>query len=129
MDVIQRTSSHPEDSIAYPNNDYGYGQIDGYRGLLDIFGLTKIEGIKLSQPSLLRVFAQDGNLHILLHTTTGQPVRVRIFALTGELLIERQLIPTTSEVVMPLSSTIQGIVLVQTESQITGLTGSRLVRL
>jgi hypothetical protein len=129
MDVIQRTSSHPEDSIAYPNNDYGYGQIDGYRGLLDILGLTKIEGIKLSQPSLLRVFAQDGNLHILLHTTTGQPVRVRIFALTGELLIERQLIPTTSEVVMPLSSTIQGMVLVQTESQITGLTGSRLVRL
>jgi len=129
MGIIERTSSHPEDSIAYPNNDYGYGQIDGYRGLLDILGLTKIEGIKLSRPSRLEVFTQDGSLHILLDTTTRQPVRVRIFALTGELLIERQLIPTTSEVVMPLSSTIQGIVLVQTESQITGLTGSRLVRL
>ena len=127
--VLERTSRHPEEQLTYPNNHYGYGEIDAYRGLLDILGLTKIEGIKLSRPSRLEVFTQDGSLHILLDTTTRQPVRVRIFALTGELLIERQLIPTTSEVVMPLSSTIQGIVLVQTESQITGLTGSRLVRL
>ena len=33
--VLQRTSRHPEEGLSYPNNKYGYGEIDAYRGLLE----------------------------------------------------------------------------------------------
>lgn len=128
MDIIRRTSSHPEDGIDYPNNDYGYGQIDGYRGLLEILGLTKIEHVSLSEPHNLQVFPQDGGLHFVCHEKTEQSVKVRIYALTGALLVEQQLKPAASEFYLPLPS-IHGVILVQTESKDKGLTGSRLVRL
>ena len=44
MEVISRTSSHYDPSLTYPNNLYGHGQIDAYRGLLDILGIDAIPG-------------------------------------------------------------------------------------
>lgn len=128
MGIIQRTSSHPEDAIDYPNNDYGYGQIDGYRGLLEILGLTKIDEVSFSQPRSLKVLPKDGGLHFFFNKKTEQPVRVRIYALTGALLDE-QILKPASECFMPLPSTIHGVILVQTESKSKGQTGSQLVRL
>ncbi len=129
MEVIRRTSSHPEEGIDYPNNDYGYGLIDGYRGLLDILGLTKIEHVGLSEPLNLQVIPKEDGLHFLFHEKTEQPVKVRLYALTGALLDERQLMPINTEVVMSLPSALKGVILVQTDSQTRSLTGSRLVRL
>ena len=129
MDVIRRTSSHPEEAADYPNNDYGYGLIDGYRGLLDILGLTKIEHVALSEPHRLQVFPKDGGLHIVFHEKAEHPVRVRIYALTGALLVEQQLKPSASVCYLPLPSAVRGVVLVETESKDKGLTGSSLVRL
>ena len=33
MEVIAATSFHYEEDADYPNNYYGYGQIDAYRGM------------------------------------------------------------------------------------------------
>ena len=129
MDVIRRTSCHPEEAADYPNNDYGYGLIDGYRGLLDILGLTKLEHVALSEPRYLQVFPKDGGLHIVFHEKAEHPVRVRIYALTGALLVEQQLKPSASACYLPLPSAVRGVVLVETESKDKGLTGSSLVRL
>jgi subtilisin family serine protease len=129
MEIMRRTSRHPIDTLSYPNNDYGFGEIDCYRGLLEILGLSKIEDISLSEPGTLQIIPKDGNLHILLHEKTEHPFKVKIYALTGALLDERQLRPMASEVIMSLPTAIKGVILVQTESQAKGLTGSRLIRL
>lgn len=42
MDVFAHTSRHYTDSITYPNNEYGYGEIDAYAGLLYILGVSNI---------------------------------------------------------------------------------------
>lgn len=129
MEVIRRTSSYLKEDINYPNNDYGYGQIDGYRGLLEILGLTKIDEVSLSQPSCLQIFPKEGGLHFIFNKKTEQHVRVKIYALTGALICEQLLKPIASECLMSLPSTVHGVILVQTESKEKGLTGSRLVRL
>jgi subtilisin family serine protease len=38
--VLSRTCRQPEQGMGYPNSIYGYGEIDAYRGLLDVLGLT-----------------------------------------------------------------------------------------
>ena len=39
-DVIAHTARHSDPSLTYPNNEYGYGEIDAYKGLLYILNLT-----------------------------------------------------------------------------------------
>ena len=42
INVLARTSTHNAPSLTYPNNLWGHGQIDVYRGLLDILGISSI---------------------------------------------------------------------------------------
>ena len=49
--IFSRTCSHHDPSLSYPNNEYGYGEIDAYRGLLDILGINGIEGLS-PQPAV-----------------------------------------------------------------------------
>ena len=41
--VFSRTCRKPDETLTYPNNVYGHGEIDAYRGLLDILGIDKNE--------------------------------------------------------------------------------------
>ena len=47
LDIFAHTARHTDSSLTYPNNDYGYGEIDAYAGLqymlqtMDIKSLTK----------------------------------------------------------------------------------------
>ena len=51
LDVIAHTSTMPEASMDYPNNTYGYGQIDVYKGLLYVLNLeTAISQLADHQP-------------------------------------------------------------------------------
>ena len=45
LGVLQRTCRHPSAALDYPNNEYGYGEIDVYAGLLDILGLPNLDDI------------------------------------------------------------------------------------
>ncbi len=40
LDVFANTSHHPDAALSYPNNEYGYGEINAYRGLLHILGIN-----------------------------------------------------------------------------------------
>lgn len=49
MGVLARTCRHNDETMNYPNNYYGYGEIDAYAGLLDILGLSAgIEGLPVN---------------------------------------------------------------------------------
>lgn len=126
--VLRRTCRHPEPALTYPNNDYGYGEIDAYRGLLDILGATAIDGISQHQPRQVVVYAEDGLLHLLFNTESATPLRVAVYTTGGVLQYEQQLTPANREVTLPLPPLSSGIYVVQLTGD-SQTTGSQLIRL
>lgn len=45
IEALRHTCRRPDPSLAYPNNEYGHGEIDAYRGLLYLIGADGIEKI------------------------------------------------------------------------------------
>jgi subtilisin family serine protease len=124
MGVIQRTCRHPEEDLDYPNNKYGYGEIDAYRGLLDILGVTAIKEISQHEPSDARIWASDGLLHIVFDNVPTTPVAVTIYT-TGGSVVDRSPINTNdNHVILPLPTLGKGIYVVQ-----IGTSGSALIRI
>ena len=73
-DIISRTSRHPDASADYPNNEYGYGEIDVYRGLLDVLGLNGINSLSTYQPSGVNIFSPRCWVEIGVRPADGDTV-------------------------------------------------------
>ena len=91
LGVISRTSRRPDPSLEYPNYFYGYGEIDAYRGLLDILGVDKIQEVSTTHTSA-RITLEGRQLIVTLPsgTTLDGNVTLRLYALDG-----RQIFSTT----------------------------------
>lgn len=91
MGVISRTSRHPDPALSYPNNEYGYGEIDAYRGLLDILGVDKIEAVSTTHtPARITLRGRELVVTLPAGATVDGPLTLTIYALDG-----RQLFRTT----------------------------------
>jgi subtilisin family serine protease len=123
MGVLQRTCRHPEEDMDYPNNYYGYGEIDAYRGLLDILGVTAIKEVSQHEPHDARIWADDGLLHIAFDQVPTQPVSVTIYTTGGARVFQTAISTRQSDVTLPLSTLNSGIYVVQ-----LGTMGSALIR-
>ncbi len=128
MGVLSRTSRHPEESLTYPNDLYGYGEINAYRGLLDVLGLTAIETISQHTTSA-QVSVSDGQLRLHFSSALHHPVMVSLYTMSGQLCGQMQLAPGQQEYKMPLTDTASGIYAIQLTGKDSGVTGSQLVRL
>lgn len=127
MGVIERTSTHPDPSITYPNNDYGYGQIDVYRGLLDILDVSAIEGVSESlTPAIVTV--TDGQLCISLGESAIADFSVRLYSLKGQLLLTQRLSKGQQTYHLPLPQLHSGVYALQIDGQ-QQVAGSSLIRL
>ena len=130
MEVLKRTCQHPDKEMAYPNNYYGYGEIDGYAGLLDILGISKVEAVSRHQPSGVRVWAGQGALHLDFAVRPSSPVTVSLYSLQGTLLFQQQLKATAApEATLPLPVLAAGVYAVQLSGGGSEVTGSQLIRL
>ena len=127
--ILQRTCLHPEEQLTYPNNLYGFGEIDAYKGLLDILGIDGIKELSHHQPQSVRVTARDGMLHLLFAQKPTEPVLLSIYATSGALLHRQWLTNATQEVVLPLPVKTSGIYAIQLTSKDKSITGSQLIRL
>ena len=127
-EVFSRTCRQPVDTLAYPNNLYGYGEIDAYRGLLDILGISKIDAVSQQQPSAVRIHAADGVLHLLFNELPPQPVSISIYATNGVLCHQQTLAISQQHTTMPLPSMASGIYAVQLTTGDSRTTGSQLIR-
>lgn len=123
IDVFSHTSRTPVDTLTYPNYQYGYGEIDAYRGLLYLLGFDRIEAISPHQPQH-PLFRQKGNS--LCVEETVMEGTISIYNLAGQLLLRRSLIPG---ITIDLSTLPAGIYAVQTSTASTTTTGSTLIRL
>ena len=128
MGILSRTCRHPEEDMTYPNNRYGYGEIDGYRGLLDILGLTGIPAISQHQPRQVQVTVKGGELCLQFAEVPQRPVHISIYSTTGALLWQQRQRPASTEIRMPLTMLTSGIYAIQLTSAEPGVTGSQLIR-
>lgn len=128
-EVFRRTCQHPDPELEYPNYIYGYGEIDAYRGLLDILGVDRIEGITLHQPSKLRVCPSEGGLRLMTDTPVAETLKVRVYSLSGSCVHQAHVFIDGTEALLSLPSHAAGVYAVQIEANTPELRGSQLVRL
>lgn len=133
MDIIAHTSSHYDESLSYPNNEYGYGQIDVYRGLLYILGIDGIEGLSQHQPKAVSILPiGQGQLQLRFEGNEGLSTpsfSIRIFNTSGQLVSTQSLTGGQEEYTIDLSSLPRGVYAVQVNTGQPTTTGSTLVRL
>ena len=127
--ILQRTCQHPETQLTYPNHLYGYGEIDAYKGLLDILGIDGIKELSHHQPQGVRMTAKDGLLHLQFHQKPAKPILLSVYATSGALVHQQRLTPDSQEMAIPLPVRSSGIYAVQLTSQDKAITGSQLVKL
>ena len=82
LDVISRTSQQPDPTLDYPNNYYGYGEIDVYRGLLYLLEADRIEGLSTNHTKA-RITVRESHLDITTDSPVETALQVRLFALDG----------------------------------------------
>ncbi len=113
--TISRTAKHLDSDLTYPNNIYGYGEVDAYAGLLDILGIsTSIPTISTKQAI---VTLKGRTLYVEGAT---EPVSVNIYNLSGRLVFSAE----TSDGAVQLPQLPAGVYAVQAEGM-----GSSLIRL
>ena len=142
LGVLERTCQHPESDLSYPNERYGYGEIDVYRGLLDVLGATAIEELSTHQPQGVTISVKGGQLCLTFQTQPQSPIDVTIYSLDGRQQASFHLSPLTSHF-SPLASCFfsdqgqsvalriplaSGLYAVQLRSKEKALTGSELIR-
>ncbi|MCD7713937.1 MAG: S8 family serine peptidase [Prevotella sp.] len=128
IDAFAATCTQPDASLSYPNNLYGYGQIDAYKGLLYILGIDKIEGISANQPAGVKVNLAGNNLNIAFEKQLSARAKVNIYSVGGQLLQTAAIQAGTSSATIPLSSAARGIIAVQINAPEPSYTGSFVLR-
>jgi subtilisin family serine protease len=127
LGVLERTSRHYDPDLDYPNNLYGYGEIDAYRGLLDILRVNKIEGVS-SHPTKAHVAVNNGALEVHLPSAPSVSSTVSVYSLSGRLIARHRMPVGSSSCRLPLPSVRRGDVsIVQIDGDAT-YSGSMLVR-
>ena len=129
MDIFRRTCTHLDTSLNYPNNQYGFGEIDAYRGLLDILNGSNIPELSVHQPKAVAISAAAGRLLLQFSQLPSSPVSVRLYALSGTSLYNETLTPVSTSVSLSLPVLPAGIYAVQITSSEHLFTGSGIIRL
>ena len=130
MDVFAHTCSRPDDSMEYPNNEYGYGQIDVYRGLLYILGIDGISDISSHQPEKVAFsIVAPQTFRLLFAEPLSRSAVVRVYDTSGQLLHTAAVEPGARESDVTLPDGVRGVVVVQVDGGSAATTGSTLLRL
>ena len=125
MEVIRLTATHPEDTMPYPNNLYGHGQIDAYRGLLEVLNLpVSIPELSHEQPQKVFFRVQDRHLYADFRGDVPRRILFNVYSIDGRLMLTQ-----SNKNPIDLSSLKPGVYAVQliTDSELTS--GSTLIRL
>ena len=129
MQVISETSTHPDPTHSYPNNLYGYGQIDVYRGLLRVLDLSDVTGLSQQQPRDIRFQLSEGQrLTALFGETPARPFTMVLFDTTGRRVGEHQLPAGQTAYTIDLDTLPDGVYAVQVNAPAPAQRGSTLIR-
>ncbi len=125
LDVFRHTCKHYDPALDYPNNYYGYGEIDVYAGLLYLLGADRIEGVSTSQ-SKARVAYSEGRLSVLFDAPLSLPTDVAIYSLAGKKICTATLPANQTAYSLPVPSLPSAVYVVQLSGS-SAVAGSVLV--
>lgn len=130
-DIFSRTARQPEESLEYPNNKYGYGEINVYKGLIYALGMSDIK--ELSAEPLYGVAVRmqtEGLMTLDFNTMPERQFCVSVYSVSGVKVFSCKVKPSGdacfSIKLPPMSS---GVYAVQVTSPEKGCTGSTLIRI
>ena len=125
LEVIRRTATHPEDTLTYPNNTYGYGQIDAYRGLLEVLNLpVSIPELSQTQPQGVTFRVESRHLYADFDGNVPNKMVFNIYSIDGRLMLTQ-----SGKNDVDLSRLMSGVYAVQLITDSKATTGSTLIRL
>jgi len=127
--ILARTCTRYAEMTSVPDNRYGYGQIDAYRGLLDILGVSAIETISKHQPSGLQFSTEDNTLHIIADKPVGGSLEISVFSSNGLLLQRHTANSDNGHYDIDLSGLAKGVYIIQANGHEQTAAGSTLIRI
>lgn len=124
IETFQHTSTRYDTSLSYPNNSYGYGEINAYKGLLYILNLSGIEGLSSTHAKGATILLDaSGNVSITLDGELPHPTKVKAFTTDGKMIAVATLAPHSTSYTLTLPSDVHGILAIQLDGY-----GSTLIR-
>ncbi|MBR5929691.1 MAG: S8 family serine peptidase [Prevotella sp.] len=127
-DVFAKTCIHHDPSLEYPNNSYGWGEIDAHRGLLYLLGLDGIEEITREQPQRVHIAMKSQRIEFTFVEPLLEPVAVSVFTTAGTKVMQLSLPQGSTQSTADISSLPTGVYALQLHSRQPGITGSVLIR-
>ena len=127
-DVFAKTCIRHDPSLEYPNNSYGWGEIDAHRGLLYLLGLDGIEEITQEQPQRVNIAMKSQRIEFTFVEPLQEPVAVSLFTTAGTKVMQLSLPQGSTQSTADISSLPTGVYAVQLRSRQPGITGSVLIR-
>lgn len=125
LETIRETATHPDNTLQYPNNTYGYGQIDAYQGLLYVLGLpSRIPDLSLEQPQSVKFRVENRTLYVDFGEARPKRITINVYGLDGRLLLTRN-----GKEQVSLSTLKDGVYAAQVVTDQRQTTGSTLIRL
>ena len=130
MAVFSRTCRRYDPSLTYPNNAYGYGEIDVYAGLLDVLGVAdNIPSLATRQPAAARfVLNADHRLQVLFNEPLRQSATLVLWTTDGRRLLTATCPPGALQLSEDLSSLPAGVYACQLKCADASVEGSTLIR-
>ena len=125
-EVLSLTCRHYDKSLTYPNNKYGYGEIDVYRGLLYILGVDRVEEVSKTHTSA-RIRYADNQLSVSFEHPLSSSVRLRLYTMNGRLVHTSTVKAGQTFQSLSLGSLPVGIYAVQLDGP-SSVKGSTLIR-
>ena len=127
--ILAQTAMRHDTTLPHPNNLYGYGQIDVYRGLLHILGISKVQGISHQQPQGVNIApASNGNLYITFADGQSHACTINVYSLSGSLILSRPRTLLAAQSTIHLGTIATGVYIIQIQADSPKLSGSTLVR-
>jgi hypothetical protein len=125
MEVIGRTATHPDAMMTYPNNLYGYGQIDAYRGLLEVLNLpVSIPELSLEQPQEVSFHVENNILYVDFVNNHPAKILFNIYTIDGRMVLTQ-----SDKSAVDLHALPAGVYAVQLITDSKSTTGSTLIRI
>ncbi len=126
-EIFKATCKRYDASLSYPNNYYGYGEVDVYKGLLHILGIDGIEQISTHQSSA-SIAVKGSNIEVDLHEAQASDTRISIYNTAGVLLNSAVISKGNMLINIPVNSRGRGIYVVQINGG-SKVNGSKLIRM
>lgn len=116
LETIAATSHRTVSGLPVPNNRYGYGEIDVYKGLLHLLHFDRVGEVSATPLRGVKVRVGEGVLTLSFDETPMQPFAVTIFSPSGAKVGRWQLPANQPSYQLPLPTT-KGVFVLQVEGK------------